>query len=458
MRPRCESQFDVDGLVSIKNCGCMPAPLIKIDPLQLDGSGPPRDVGIVTVSAIPNLTGTSVNPLIRAASLVEAGWPTTLYLPWFALEEQEREYGRSFADPDAQVREIEAWLPDALRPHRPNIVFYPVRFNATWALPLPAMPIASVLRRHRTLILEELERHFFDGRWLDLSAFGFKHRFPLVISLLHTNFPAFVGLRTGRWIRPLSRAMTRVLSRRICDHSFSVVSAAPFLRELGEPMVSLNGVGANFFAAPESSGPTQGAYFIGKLIPEKGLHNAFRLLKTAGVSQIDLFGNGDLSYVRAQESAYRVAAVLRGGTATPWRCLAPYRVFINCSTSEVLCTTTAEALAMRKWVILPRHTSNRFFEQFDNCLVFETDTEFAACWHKAMAEEPRDDPQVAERLSWAAATRRLTGLLSAPPAMPYHDPPPYYAIPAREGRDIRFWLRQSARGMRGSFTGSHVGQ
>lgn len=32
-----------------------------------------------------------------------------------------------------------------------------------------------------------------------------------------------------------------------------------------------------------------------------------------------------------------------------------YKIFLNLSESEVLCTTTAEALAMGKWIIIPNH-------------------------------------------------------------------------------------------------------
>ena len=58
--------------------------------------------------------------------------------------------------------------------------------------------------------------------------------------------------------------------------------------------------------------------------------------------------------------------------------------------SEVLCTTVAEALAMGKWVVCSRHSSNEFFFQFPNCLPFDGEEDFAACVSWALRHDPED--------------------------------------------------------------------
>lgn len=88
--------------------------------------------------------------------------------------------------------------------------------------------------------------------------------------------------------------------------------------------------------------------------------------------------------------------------------LTEHDIFVNPSVSEVLCTTTAEALAMGKFVIIPVHPSNTFFLQFPNCLAYRDKFEFVANlrWALTHRPEPLTEDQL-RQFTWEAATDRL---------------------------------------------------
>ena len=86
-----------------------------------------------------------------------------------------------------------------------------------------------------------------------------------------------------------------------------------------------------------------------------------------------------------------------------------YRIFCNPSISEVLCTTTAEALAMGKYAIIPVHPSNTFFLQFPNCLAYRNKFEFVANLRWALTHDPEPlTPEQIHQFTWEAATERFT--------------------------------------------------
>ncbi|CAB9509875.1 Digalactosyldiacylglycerol synthase 1, chloroplastic [Seminavis robusta] len=85
-----------------------------------------------------------------------------------------------------------------------------------------------------------------------------------------------------------------------------------------------------------------------------------------------------------------------------------HKIFLNMSITEVLCTTSAEAMAMGKFVILPKHPSNMFFLQFPNCLAYTSLEDCLVKLEYALAHEPVPlTEEVAKKLSWEGANERL---------------------------------------------------
>ena len=86
----------------------------------------------------------------------------------------------------------------------------------------------------------------------------------------------------------------------------------------------------------------------------------------------------------------------------------PHKIFLNPSVTEVLCTTTAEALAMGKFVIIPDHPSNQFFLQFPNCLAYRNLRECVDKISWALEHEPTPlSEEHSHVFTWEAATDRL---------------------------------------------------
>jgi len=85
-----------------------------------------------------------------------------------------------------------------------------------------------------------------------------------------------------------------------------------------------------------------------------------------------------------------------------------YKVLVNPSVTEVLCTTVAEALAMGKFAVIPDHPSNEFFLQFPNCLAYKNKVEFVKQMVYALENDPEPmTDEISHVFTWEAATDRL---------------------------------------------------
>ena len=122
-------------------------------------------------------------------------------------------------------------------------------------------------------------------------------------------------------------------------------------------------------------------YFIGKMLWSKGLGSLMELPKyteeSAGIKvHVDMYGGGPDKHA-AEERAKSLGVDMDFlGPVDHGELGSTHKIFVNPSTSEVLTTTTAEALAMGKFVVLPSHPSNDFFAQFSNCLTYANKEEF----------------------------------------------------------------------------------
>ncbi|KAG9140834.1 hypothetical protein Leryth_010376 [Lithospermum erythrorhizon] len=158
---------------------------------------------------------------------------------------------------------------------------------------------------------------------------------------------------------------------------------------------------------------SKGAYFLGKMVWAKGYKELIDLLakqkKDLNDFNLDVFGNGeDAQEVQSLARKLNLNLNFKKGRDHADDSLLGYKVFINPSVSDVLCTATAEALAMGKFVVCADHPSNEFFRAFPNCLTYKTPEEFVTKVKEAMDNEPHPlTPEQQYNLSWEAATQRF---------------------------------------------------
>lgn len=405
-----------------------------------DISDKSKKIWIVTTASLPWMTGTAVNPLLRAAYLTvgrsKVGGKVTLMLPWLELKsDQEKLYGkdRVYSSQEEQEAFIRNWLRDTAKfpsaANDLNIAWYTGRLETLENSVYSMGDITALIPEQKAdiCILEEPE-HL---NWYRAPGESWTQKFKHVIGIVHTNYFVYAQDQPAALVRApamrlLSSWMCRAHCHRIIKLSGTLGSFAPekelventhgvrqsFLdsgRKLCKVLQSRNGKNDPVFGADAE--PT--VYFIGKMLWSKGLASLMELMKYAEESaglkvDIDMYGGGpSLEEAKARSERLGVSMDFHG--PVDHAALAEtHKIFINPSTSEVLCTTVAEALAMGKFVVLPSHPSNDFFAQFPNCLTYANKEEFVGNLYFALTHSPEPlTTEYSHALSWQAATERL---------------------------------------------------
>ncbi|MCO5550013.1 hypothetical protein L7F22_003490 [Adiantum nelumboides] len=389
-------------------------------PVKNEGEGL-LNVAIVTTASLPWMTGTAVNPLFRAAYLAKSGKQSvTLLVPWLCKKDQGFVYPNnlSFESPEEQEVYIREWL-EARVGFKPNfkLVFYPGKFSQEKRSILAAGDISGFIpdREADIAVLEEPEHlnwYYHGKRWTD--------KFQHVVGVVHTNYLEYVKREKNGALQAFLLEHINNWVTRISCHKVLRLSAAT--QELPKSIVcNVHGVSPKFldigqYVATEQSGTTnfsKGAYFLGKMVWGKGYRELIDLLKEHKQDlndlSVDIFGTGeDATEVKAEAEELGLSLKFHQGRDHADTSLHGYKVFINPSISDVVCTTTAEALAMGKIVVCADHPSNEFFRSFPNCLMYKNSQEFVEKVTQALASNPVPlSPEQRYMLSWEAATERF---------------------------------------------------
>ncbi|XP_034709496.1 digalactosyldiacylglycerol synthase 2, chloroplastic [Vitis riparia] len=381
-----------------------------------------QHIAIFTTASLPWMTGTAVNPLFRVAYLTKGReFKVTLVIPWLSLKDQELVYPNkiTFKSPSEQEAYVRQWLGE-----RTGFVcdfsikFYPGKFSRDKRSILVVGDITEIIPDEEAdiAVLEEPEHltwYHHGKRW--------KTKFHLVLGIVHTNYLEYVRReKNGR----LQAFLLKYINNWVVDiYCHKVIRLSAATQDLPRSIIcNVHGVNPKFLEIGKRKNEhqqngdrafTKGAYYIGKMVWSKGYKELLKLLhdnqKELTGLEVDLYGNGEDSD-QVQEAAKKLELDVRvyPGHDHADPLFHDYKVFLNPSTTDVLCTTTAEALAMGKIVVCANHPSNDFFKQFPNCRTYQDSSGFVKETLKALSEEPAQltDAQMHE-LSWDAATERF---------------------------------------------------
>lgn len=392
---------------------------------------------IVTTASLPWLTGTAVNPALRGAYLWNQGHHVTLLVPWVKREEQSNIFqkGVEFDSEKDQLEAVRSSLSarvpfditwgdendeDGNGSPRYRIRFYSGKYAPALGSIIPTQDIQPLVPQDVSCIVLEEPEHltwYHSGkRWIR----AFDSHVP-VVGVMHTNYVDYARRMAGDAASVTLKQLNKFLCRQ---HTHKVIKLSAAVQKLPrEEVCFVHGVSEGFLRMGKSvkAGEVvfeKAAYFLGKALWAKGFEElldkmeAHEYLCAQNGKEaicVDVYGHGkELEEIQNESSTRGLSLNFLGPKDHLSEDMAAYRVFVNPSTSDVVATTSAEALAMGKWILVPKHPCNSFFADFQNCLVYENDDQFSDMLIHAAHHDPQPllESEI-NRLTWECATDRL---------------------------------------------------
>lgn len=175
-----------------------------------DLSDKAKRIWIVTTASLPWMTGTAVNPLLRAAYMTqgrkEAGGSVTLMIPWLERrQDQERVYGpdKVFESQEAQEAYVRTWLRESAKMPEAskdlNIEWYTAWQNKVENSVYSMGDLVAEIPEDQVdiMILEEPE-HL---NWYRAPGDSWTDKFKHVVGIIHTNYFVYAQEQPAAFIR-----------------------------------------------------------------------------------------------------------------------------------------------------------------------------------------------------------------------------------------------------------------
>ena len=371
-------------------------------------------VSLITTATIPWFTGPAISSIERIHAIQQEGHETILYTPWIEPEIQQYIFpkGWEFATKDEHLSYLQSYLSQNDRKLEVKL------YDANWEKNclLPATPLNQFVEPCDVLILEEAEHILWNQLFYDRPK-----QAKYVIGIIQTNYQ-----ERGKYSASLFDLKIQIflailpyynawICQRNCDRVIAVSRSIKYAAPVS--VAPINGIREVFGQAGsqlESDRFEKDFYYLGSVAWEKNFKQLIDFCQSCQVT-IDIYGSGTnygrgstLDQIMEYSRQHGDYLNFRGPTAEPHKAVKSYKTYISCSVSEGYCAANAEAIAMGKFVILPRHPSNEFFYRYDNVLLFENEREFARCIQYTLNNNPVPlSRSQLEQLGWKKAVQLL---------------------------------------------------